>query len=227
MIGIIAAMDAEVNELKDKLSDVRIEKISNIEYYIGTLDGKEVVVAKCGVGKVFAAMCTETMILKYNPQQIIHIGIAGALVNDLKAHELAIASEVIQHDYDQTAFGYPKGKIQGLDDTGIQCDKTIVAYLTKCAEILNIKYKIGIIVSGDQFITNIKSKENLVKEFNAIAVEMEGASTGQVCKVNGISFAVIRVIADESEEDEEKYKSKKQSASDVATRVVLEYLKSF
>ena len=225
MIGIIGAMDSEITELKNQIANLKTEKISNIDFYTGKINGKEIVLAKCGIGKVFAAICAQTMILKYHPEKIIHIGIAGSLCDDLSAHDIAIASSVVQHDVDQTAFNFPKGLVQGLDDVNILCDKKIVSDLTKCAEKLDIKYKIGVIASGDQFIDSSDKKKELVKDFNAIAVEMEGASTGQVCNVNGIDFAVIRAISDGNENNSSvTYKKSKQSASDVSTAVIIEYL---
>ena len=217
-------MDAEISELKSNLANIKTEKISGIEFSTGTFSGNEVVVAKCGIGKVFAAICTETMILKYNPQNIIHIGIAGSLCDNLTVHDVAIASEVVQHDYDQTAFGMKKGEIQGLDLINIPCDKKMVSDLITCAEKINVKYKVGVIASGDQFIVDSKKKENLVKDFDAIAVEMEGASTGQVCYVNGVAFAVVRSISDGSSDDTDTYKGAKQSAADIATKLIFEYL---
>ena len=225
MIGIIGAMDSEINELKENIANLKTENISGINFYSGNIFGKEVVVAKSGIGKVFAAMCAQTMIIKYNLKKIIHIGIAGSLVSDLSVHEVAIASSVVQHDYDQTAFDLPKGLVQGLDDINIKCDETMVSDLVKCAEKLNINYKVGVIVSGDQFIIDTNKKQNLAKDFNAIAAEMEGASTGQVCQVNKVSFAVIRAISDGSDDSTETYKNAKQSASDVSTQVLLEYIK--
>ncbi|MDF2949368.1 MAG: 5-methylthioadenosine/adenosylhomocysteine nucleosidase, partial [Sedimentibacter sp.] len=75
--GIIGAMDIEVNELIESMNNIKKETISGVVYYEGTLQGKDVVVAKCGVGKVHAAVCAQTMILKYKPDAIINTGVAG------------------------------------------------------------------------------------------------------------------------------------------------------
>lgn len=227
MIGIIAAMDAEINELKENIQKLNIETISDISYYKGFIYGEEVVVAKCGIGKVFAAMCAQTMILKYHPDKIFHIGIAGALDKTFGVNDVAIASSVVQHDIDQTPFGYKKGQIQGLELIEIPCDKEIVSDISKCAESIGKQYRIGVIASGDQFIESADKKNDIAKEFNAIAVEMEGASTGQVCYVNKTPFVVIRAISDGNEDNATKtYKESKQTASDTSTEIVLYYLKS-
>ena len=224
MVGIIAAMAAEINELKGEIANLKIEKVSGMDFCSGTLYGKEVVACMSGVGKVFAAMCSQTMILKYHPEKIIHIGIAGSLCEDLGVHDLAIAEAVVQHDVDLSAFGDPKGRVEGLKEVKIPCEKNLVSDLVKCAKDLNIKYKVGTIVSGDQFISDSETKKNLAKDFDAIAVEMEGASTGQVCFVNGVDFAVLRAISDGSTDSTDDYGAAKQSASDVSMSVIKKYL---
>lgn len=225
MIGIIGALDVETNELKEKLTNVKIETISGIDFFSGSFNEKNVVVAKCGVGKVFASMCAEIMILKYKPDKIIHIGIAGALHKDLKIKDVAIANDVVQHDFDFESFGMKKGQIQGIDVVKFPCSESIVKDLVKCAEKLGINYKVGTIASGDQFIESAVKKNSIVEDFDAIAVEMEGASTGQVCYVNGVDFAVVRSISDGSDEDAiTTYNDSRKHSSDVSTLMILEYL---
>lgn len=225
MIGIVGAMDAEINELKENIKEIEVKTISNIEFCSGKICNKDVVVAKCGIGKVFAAICAEAMILNYHPEKIIHIGIAGALSNELGIKDVVIAESVVQYDVDQTAFGKPVGFIQGPDIINIVCNKGIVAVFETCAKKLNISFKTGVIASGDKFISNNDDKENIIKNFDAIAVDMEGAATGQVCYINGVDFCVIRAISDNgSDNASETYKGAKHSSSDVATKVLLEYL---
>ena len=225
MIGIIGAMDAEINELKASVKEMKTEKISNIFFYSGKINNKDVVIAKCGIGKVFAAVCVEAMILKYHPQKIIHIGIAGALSHELGLKDLAIAESVVQYDVDQTAFDMPLGFIQGPDIINIPCDKNIVSQIEISAKKLNINYKTGVIASGDKFISNNIDKEKIIKNFGAIAVDMEGAATGQVCYANGVDFCVVRAMSDGSDDDAiDTYNKSKQQSSDVATKILLEYL---
>ena len=227
MIGIIGAMDSEIDALKGNIAEIKSEKISGVEFFSGKICDKDVVIAKCGMGKVFASICTEAMILNYHPDKIIHIGIAGALSSDLGLKDVAIASEVLQHDVDQTAFDMPPGFIQGLDMVKIPCEKNLVSELENCAKRLNVKYKTGIIASGDQFINSEEVKSNIVKNFGAIAVEMEGAATGQVCYVNGVNFCVVRAMSDGAGDDSmNTYIDSKIESSDVAARILLEYLKT-
>lgn len=227
MIGIIGAMDSEIDVLKENIANVKSEKISNIDFYTGKIFGKDVVVAKCGMGKVFASICAEAMILNYHPDKIIHIGIAGALSSDLGLKDVAIASEVVQYDMDQTAFDMPLGFIQGLDMVKIPCEKNLVSELENCAKQLNIKYKVGTIATGDRFVNSEKIKADIVKNFDAIAVEMEGAATGHVCYVNGVDFCVVRAMSDAAGDDSmSNYLKSKTSSSDVATHIIFKYLQT-
>ena len=114
-IGIIGAMDIEVDGIVASMSNTTIEEISGVKYYSGTLSNKNVVVAKCGIGKVFAAICSQTMILKYNPCVIINTGVAGSLSNELNILDVAVADKVVQHDMDTSAIGDPKGLISGIN----------------------------------------------------------------------------------------------------------------
>ena len=228
VIGIIGAMDSEIDALKENIADIKSEKISGVEFFSGKIGDKEVVVAKSGVGKVFAAICAEAMTLKYHPDKIFHIGIAGALSSDLGVKDVVIASSVAQHDIDQTAFDMPRGFIQGLELIEIPCTKSLVSELERCAKKLKVNYKTGLIVSGDQFINDEKIKSSITKNFGAIAVEMEGAATGQVCYVNGVDFCVIRAMSDAANDSSsETYKISKFCSSDVATKIILEYLYEF
>lgn len=228
MIGIIGAMDSEINVLKDNITDLRIDKISGIDFYIGRINDKDIVVAKSGIGKVFAAICSEAMILKYKPDIIFHIGIAGSLSEDLGVKDVAIAESVVQYDVDQTAFDMPLGFIQGPDIVNISCSDDIVSKIVDISKKMNIKYKTGVIVSGDKFISNNDDKKKIIDEFDAIAVDMESAATGQVCYVNGIDFVIIRAMSDGGDDNAvDTYKNLKLKSSDVATKIVLEYLNKY
>ena len=169
-IGIIAAMDLELNELKAAMADTETETVSGIEFVRGTVEGRPVVAAVCGIGKVYAAMCAQTMILRYAPDAIVNIGVAGTLTKDLGVMDIAIAGQVCQHDMDTSALGDPVGLISGADRIYFPADPAIVGTLEK--------------------------KQYLSEQFGAIAAEMEGGSVGQVCFVNGVPFAVLRTISD-------------------------------
>ena len=195
-IGIIAAMDLELNELKAAMADTETETVSGIEFVRGTVEGRHVVAAVCGIGKVYAAMCAQTMILRYAPDAIVNIGVAGTLTKDLGVMDIAIAGQVCQHDMDTSALGDPVGLVSGADRIYFPADLTIVGTLEQCADALGFRHSTGTIASGDQFIHTPEKKQYLSEQFGAIAAEMEGGSVGQVCFVNGVPFAVLRTISD-------------------------------
>ena len=197
MIGIIGAMEVEVNGLISLLEDKTLTKISGINYYTGKYNGKEVVIAKCGVGKVNAAICAQTMILTYRPDVIINTGVAGALSDKLSICDIAVATDVVQHDMDTTPLGEPLGFIGGIDLVKIPCDIRVSQLLYNCATSFeNNNCILGTIASGDQFINSISAKKKITDNFGAIAGEMEGASIGHVAYMNGVAFSVLRVMSD-------------------------------
>lgn len=201
MIGIIGAMQSEIDELRKKVINQTSETISGVEYVSGQLENAEVVVAVCGVGKVFAAICAQTMILKYNPECIINIGVGCGLTSELNIGDVVIATQVCQHDMDTTAVGDPIGLISGINKVFLPCSSSVNAGLEAAVKKLGLSYRMGNAATGDLFINSSEKREYLFKTFNAVCGEMEGASIGQVCYVNNVSFAEIRGISDNGEEN--------------------------
>ena len=109
MIGIIGAMELEINTLKAAIENCKETKIGRFAFYQGNLCGKEVVVLLSGIGKVSAAVGTTLLIEHYHPSLIINTGTAGGLGNT-SVHDLILATEVRHHDVDVTAFGYEIGQ---------------------------------------------------------------------------------------------------------------------
>ena len=195
-IGVIAAMQIEIDGIRNKLEMTETETVSGIEYVRGKLHGKTVIAAKCGVGKVFAALCAQTMALRYAPDCIVHTGVAGGLADGLSVFDLVIASHVVQHDMDTSALGDPVGMISGPNLVEIPCDGEIIAALGHSAHALGKPYQSGIVATGDQFICTEAARRRIRTRFHAVACEMEGGAVGQVCYVNGIPFGILRSISD-------------------------------
>lgn len=197
MTGIIGAMKIEVETIKALMENKKSEVISGVEYVTGTLHGKKIVTAVCGIGKVAAAMCAQTMILKYAPERIINTGVGGSLSEKLAIGDVAVAESLVQHDMDTSPLGDPVGLISGINVVNIPCDEKVVGTLIKCVESLGgIKALKGVIASGDQFIADASKKDYIKSNFNAVVCEMEGASIAQVCYTNGVPFGVVRAVSD-------------------------------
>ncbi len=199
MIGIIAAMDVEMNSLRSYMENTETEVISGIRFVRGSLEGKDVVTAVCGIGKVFAALCAQTMILHYQPQCIINTGVAGTLTDALTIGSIAVSSAVVQHDMDTSALGDPVGLISGINKVELPADRLLSGQLSACAKVMGVKTATGVIASGDQFVASQERKAFIVEHFKAIACEMEGAAIGQVCHVNKVPFCVLRAISDSAD----------------------------
>lgn len=199
-IGIIGAMEIEVAEIKELMESITSEQISGTIYYTGKIYGKDVVVAKCGVGKVNAAVCTQAMIMKYAPDVIINIGVAGSLSSKLDIGDLVISDHVVHHDFDISALNEPLGYIQEIDKIHIPSSKLVAEKIYSSAnELENVNVYVGTIASGDQFVCNQDRKNAIVNNFNAMCTEMEGAAIGHVCYLNNVDFCIIRAISDKAD----------------------------
>ena len=228
MIGIIGAMGVEVQALADLLENKEIKTISGVDYMSGKIYDKDVVLAVCGIGKVFAAICAQTMILTYNPDVIINSGVAGTLTDKLSIGDIAIADSVVQHDMDTSPLGDPVGLLSGINIVKIPADKKICEQIASCVKNTDINYEIGTIASGDQFLADKSVKERIVKNFDAIAGEMEGAAVGHVCYVNKKPFCVLRAISDCADgSGAENYMEFLDTAAKNAVDVLIEFIKNF
>ena len=201
MIGIIAAMDVEMESLRALIEAPEEQTVSGIRFVRGRLEGHDVVTAVCGIGKVFAALCAQTMILCYAPEAIVCTGVAGTLTDELPIASIAVSSCVVQHDIDTCALGDPPGLVSGLGLIELPADEALAGRLTACATALGIPTLRGPIASGDQFIASAARKAEIVRQFGAIACEMEGGAIGQVCHVNRTPFCILRAISDGANDD--------------------------
>ena len=195
-IGIIGAMQIEVDALQAAMESPTSETVSGITFVSGKIGNHDVVAAVCGIGKVFAAMCAQTMIMKYAPEAIINIGVAGTVTKGLSVLDIAIADNVCQHDMDTSPLGDPVGLISGINQIFFPADENLAAAIGAAADKLGCRHITGTIASGDQFIHLPEKKDWIRDTFHAIAAEMEGGSIGHVCTVNKVPFAILRTISD-------------------------------
>ena len=229
MTGIIGAMDIEVSGIIEKMTDTRTEVISGTTYTTGKIGQHECVIAKCGIGKVNAAVAAQTMILHYHPDRIINTGIGGSTSPKTHIDHVVIAENVVQHDMDTTIIGDKPGELFLHDGNivYIPCDKELIARLKEACEAVGEKNcLIGTVATGDQFISGNDKRLSLNERFGAVACEMEGGSIGQVCRINHVPFAILRSISDSmSEEDDAvEYASFSRSAAQKSIKILTQFL---
>ena len=196
-IGIIAAMNEEVDAIKKIMTDISVKGIYELEFVTGKINGKEVVLVKCGVGKVNAARTTQILLNNFDIEYVINVGTAGSLNENIEIGDIVIGEKLVQHDFDITAGGREKGYITDVGKY-FYSDKNLIEKAKQTIETINENFNafIGTIATGDIFVQDIKVKDGIKVEFNADCTEMEGAAIAQVCMLDNIPFIVIRSISD-------------------------------
>ena len=202
MLGIIGAMSEEVANLKAEMEDVLVCSAAGMDFYQGTLHGKEVVVVRSGIGKVNAAICSQILVDQYHVTGIINTGIAGSLRNEINIGDIVLSKDTLQHDMDATGFGYPVGQIPQMDNSVFEGDSRMIEAARECCEevIPEIGVFVGRVVSGDQFISDKGKKAWLTETFDGYCTEMEGAAIAQTAYLNKIPFLIIRAISDKADD---------------------------
>ncbi len=198
-IGIIGAMTAEVEELISHLSKHRVETYSGIDFHLGVMLGKRVVVARSGIGKVFAAICAEAMLLNYSPALLVNSGVGGAISTQLRPCDIVFADRLVQHDMDTSPLGDPKGLVSGINKIYFDTDERAVNILSATAAELGVRSVVGVIATGDRFVCDLAEKQRLAADFGAAACEMEGGAIAHVAFVNATPCVVIRAISDSAD----------------------------
>ena len=202
MIGIIGAMSVEIEGIQARIENPETRIIGGNTFVSGKLCGQDVVAVQCGIGKVNAALCTQTLILSYQPELIINSGVGGSLVKALTFGDIAIAKDLVQHDVDTSPLGDPVGLVSTINKIYFECDEKAVRLIHEIVGKMNgVSGMIGTIASGDQFIASSDRKNWITAQFNAIACEMEGGAIAQVCAVSGVKCAVIRAISDNADDE--------------------------
>ena len=227
MIGIIGALDIELERLIGAMQGPVHREISGVPFTCGRLLGTDVVIARAGVGKVNAAVCAQTMALIYEPELIINSGVSGALSPDLRVGDVVIGTDVVQHDVDTTAMGDEPGFVSTVDRLSFPLDNFASTAIAAAAEELGIRAVRGRIASGDQFVASTERKEEIVRLFSAATCEMEAGAIAHVCFLNRVPCAVIRCISDGgNEEAPMSYEEFLPLAAKNSSELTLAYLKS-
>ena len=197
-------MDIEVETLKESMENLTVSTRSGMAFYEGTLEGLDVVVVQCGVGKVNAAMCAQTLCACFGVTHLVNTGIAGSLCADLDIGDLVVSRDAMYHDFDCNAFGYPMGKIPGMDVIAFPADQAMMDYAFAAAEAVNPGHtKIGRVASGDQFVAEKALKNRIIQRTQGLCTEMEGAAIAQTAYRNAVPFVILRAISDKADDSAE------------------------
>lgn len=204
-IGIIGAMELEVEELKGKMTIQRTQEKASMEFLEGTLNGTEVVIVRSGIGKVNAALCTQILCDCFQVSHIINTGVAGSLKNEIDIGDIVVSTDALHHDVDVRVFGYPLGEVPQMGCLAFPADGHLTALaVSVCCEVNpDIKVYEGRVVSGDQFVSDKQVKDNIIKNFQGFCVEMEGASIAYAAYLNHVPFVIIRAISDKADDSAE------------------------
>ena len=227
-IGIIVA-EPEEHEAIEKIVEIKSKKvIFELMFTEAVINNKEIILVKCGVGKVNAARTTQLLIDRYDPNYIIDVGVAGALNPMLEIGDIVIGETLVQHDFDITAFGHTKGYIPGIGER-IYSDEELIRKFEQAIDNKkdrNYKIEKGTIASGDIFCTEIPMKDKIYAKFSAECVEMEGAAVAQVCNLCNKPFMVLRSISDKHNgENTIAFEQFIKPASEKCANLLREFLK--
>ncbi|WP_100406626.1 5'-methylthioadenosine/S-adenosylhomocysteine nucleosidase [Bacillus solitudinis] len=195
-IGIIGAMDEEVELLVSKLDNPNDKTIAGCEFHEGTIEGTDVVLLKSGIGKVNAAIGTTLLIQLYQPDRIINTGSAGGFLEGLKVGDIVISTEVRYNDVDATVFGYEFGQVPRMP-AYFTPNQELVDIAEIAAKKVGISSVKGLVLSGDSFMSDHERVEVLKTQFKQPAcAEMEAGAIAQVCHQFNVPFVIIRSLSD-------------------------------
>ena len=203
-LGIIGAMQVEVEILLESMDNKTEKTLAGSTFYEGTLENLDVVVVQCGVGKVNAAICAQILCSCFGITHLVNTGIAGSLCADLDIGDLVVSTDAMYHDFDCVNFGYPYGKVPGMDVISFPADEMMIRYAYTAAETVNPGHtRMGRVASGDQFVAVKELKEKIIANTQGLCTEMEGAAIAQTAYRNGLPFVILRAISDKADDSAE------------------------
>ena len=203
-LGIIGAMEQEVETLLSLMENRKETQKAGSLFHDGILEGLPVTVVQCGVGKVNAALCAQILCDCFGVTHLVNTGIAGSLCADLDIGDLVVSQDAMYHDMDAVAFGYPMGKVPGMDVTAFPADDTLMGYAFAAGESVNPGHtRIGRVASGDQFVASREVKQRIIQITKGLCTEMEGAAIAQTAYRNSIPFVILRAISDKADDSAE------------------------
>ena len=204
-IGIIGAMELEVETLKSKMTITqRLEKAS-MEFLEGTLNDTDVVIVQSGIGKVNAGICAQILCDLFGVTHIINTGVAGSLKAEIDIGDIVLSTDAVHHDMDVTIFGYKLGEVPQIGCQTFTASQTLLELAEKTCKQANPDMHVfrGRVARGDQFISDKAVKDRIISNFGGYCTEMEGASIAQAAYLNHVPFLIIRAISDKADDSAE------------------------
>lgn len=200
-IGIIGAVELEVSELKSKMEMKNVVERAGMTFHEGVLNGKEVVIVRCGMGKVNAAVCVQILVDMFDVDAVINTGVAGSLKAEINIGDIVVSTDACEHDMDLGPLGFEPGVIPEMETSFFKADRKLAEEAIAVCKEVNPEIGVheGRIVSGDQFISDSNVKDRLVRQFGGFCAEMEGAAVAHTAFLNRIAFVVIRAISDKAD----------------------------
>ena len=228
IIGIIGAMDLEVETLIGAMTEKEKTEFGKRTFYTGKLFGKKTVLARCGVGKVNAALTVQMMVDKFAITHIVNTGVAGSLDEKINIGDIVIATGAIYHDMDAVAFGYKKGQVPQMDVFEFKTDEELQIMAEEACKRVNPEINVfkGRIASGDQFVAGKEVKNRIKAEFDPLCVEMEGCAMAHAAYLNDIPSLIVRAISDKADDSaEEDYPVFEKKAAEHCAKMIMELMK--
>lgn len=201
MIGIIGAMEEEVEILKSLLTDLKTEERCGLSFVSGRLDGKDTVIVRSGIGKVNAGACTQMLLDHYPVDYVINTGIAGSLDAEINIGDIVLSEDAVQYDVDAVSFGYLLGEIPRVGTMAFEASDRLIAMAEEENRKVNpdIRTFIGRVATGDRFVSDQETKDWIRQHFQGLCCEMEGAAIAQIAYLNKVPFLIIRAISDKAD----------------------------
>ena len=227
-IGVIGAMEPEVEYLISIMDDKEVSTFSEMNFYSGKIHGKDVTVVQCGMGKVNAGICANLLINHFNVKAIINTGVAGSLSNELDIGDIVVSTDAVQHDFDVSPIGFEKGEIPYTGKYSFPADNYLVELadyvIANC--ITDVNHMTGRVCTGDQFVNTTEQKETITGNFGGLCCEMEGGAIAQVCYLNDTPFVIIRAVSDKADGtspgDYEEFMKKAAKRSSMIVELMIE-----
>ena len=229
MIGIIGAMEEEISNLKSHMQVEEVQTIAGMSFFKGAVKGIELVLVRSGIGKVNAGICTQILASVYGVDTVINTGIAGSLNADIDIGDIVVSTSLVQYDVDARNFGYKLGEIPRMNIVEFPADKYLIDKTQSAFDSLDLGIKLykGMVATGDKFVSEDSLKAEIISNFHAYCVEMEGAAIAQTAMLNNMACVVIRAISDKADNSADvDYRSFEAKAIENMSKISLALVES-